>query len=275
MPIVALRNERHANSGLQPTAAPRQQHDGNRQTSAVASQQTLLRTSCRTAARRARLRQQCRPWPTPPAAQIAPMLSGCGGWRWTVSAAALRWCGTEGFAATSPPAGNHEQSELADSILPARQPETRIGRRQGIIAPAPAAESRPSRRSHWTTRRPKDVPSQPHAPARSITKRRNHARSVPQSQIYQNRGQIQGRKAPRTSRKIICPKWFPAEAEFRQLIGDQTDGMFARFLQNKLKLMCWHRLSAEPGFDFRRATESGPGRGRPARPCAARPVVGR
>ena len=45
-------------------------------------------------------------------------------------------------------------------------------------------------------------------------------------------------------------KVIPAEAEFRQLIGDQTDGMLARFLQNKLKLMFWHRLSAEPDLIF-------------------------
>jgi hypothetical protein len=32
----------------------------------------------------------------------------------------------------------------------------------------------------------------------------------------------------------------PAEAEFSQLIGNETDGMLARFLQNKLKLMFWH-----------------------------------
>ena len=45
-------------------------------------------------------------------------------------------------------------------------------------------------------------------------------------------------------------KVVPAEAEFRQLIGDQSDGMLARFLQNKLKLMCWHRLSAQPDLIF-------------------------
>ncbi|HEY5043338.1 MAG TPA: histidine kinase dimerization/phospho-acceptor domain-containing protein [Verrucomicrobiae bacterium] len=42
----------------------------------------------------------------------------------------------------------------------------------------------------------------------------------------------------------------PAEAEFRQLIGNETDGMLARFLQNKLKLMFWHRLSTEPDLIF-------------------------
>ena len=42
----------------------------------------------------------------------------------------------------------------------------------------------------------------------------------------------------------------PAEAGFAQLVGDGTDGMLARFLQNKLKLMFWHRLNREPDLIF-------------------------
>ncbi len=45
-------------------------------------------------------------------------------------------------------------------------------------------------------------------------------------------------------------KIVPAEAEFSQLIGDGTDGMLARFLQNKLKLMFWHRLTRDPDLVF-------------------------
>jgi signal transduction histidine kinase len=45
-------------------------------------------------------------------------------------------------------------------------------------------------------------------------------------------------------------KAIPAEAEFAQLVGNQTDGMLARFLQNKLELLFWHRLSAEPDLIF-------------------------
>jgi len=41
-------------------------------------------------------------------------------------------------------------------------------------------------------------------------------------------------------------KVVPADAEFRQLIGDGSDGMLARFLQNNLKLMFWHRLIHQP-----------------------------
>jgi hypothetical protein len=45
-------------------------------------------------------------------------------------------------------------------------------------------------------------------------------------------------------------KVIPAEAGFAQLVGDGTDGMLARFLQNKLELMFWHRLNREPGLIF-------------------------
>ena len=42
----------------------------------------------------------------------------------------------------------------------------------------------------------------------------------------------------------------PAEGEFSQLIGDGTDGMLARFLENKLNLMFWHRLNHDPDLIF-------------------------
>ena len=45
-------------------------------------------------------------------------------------------------------------------------------------------------------------------------------------------------------------KVVPAEAEFSQLVGDNTDGMLARFLQNKLKLMFWHRLNRDRDLVF-------------------------
>ncbi len=41
-----------------------------------------------------------------------------------------------------------------------------------------------------------------------------------------------------------------AEAEFRQLVGDNTSGAIARFLQNKLKLMLWYRSPRDPQLVF-------------------------
>jgi signal transduction histidine kinase len=42
----------------------------------------------------------------------------------------------------------------------------------------------------------------------------------------------------------------PSEAEFRQLIGDSTEGTLARFLQNKLNVMFWYRSPRDPQLVF-------------------------
>ena len=41
-----------------------------------------------------------------------------------------------------------------------------------------------------------------------------------------------------------------AEAEFRQLIGDSTEGTMARFLQDKLNVMAWYRPAQDPTLVF-------------------------
>jgi signal transduction histidine kinase len=71
----------------------------------------------------------------------------------------------------------------------------------------------------------------------------------PQSQRYQSADQARVETAADEGANNLS-KVVPAEAEFRQLIGEQADGILARFLQNKLKLMCWHRLRAEPDLIF-------------------------
>ncbi|HWC60727.1 MAG TPA: HAMP domain-containing sensor histidine kinase [Verrucomicrobiae bacterium] len=71
-------------------------------------------------------------------------------------------------------------------------------------------------------------------------------RSVnPQSGNYQTTANQAADSQDNNLSKVI-----PAEAEFRELIGDGTDGMLARFLQNKLKLMFWHRLNRDSNFVF-------------------------
>lgn len=41
-----------------------------------------------------------------------------------------------------------------------------------------------------------------------------------------------------------------AEAEFRQLIGDSSEGMMARFLQNRLNVMTWYRSPRNPNLVY-------------------------
>ena len=73
----------------------------------------------------------------------------------------------------------------------------------------------------------------------------------PQSQIYQNpiveKGQAINVADEATAN---LSKVIPAEAEFSQLVGNDNDGMLARFLQNKLKLMFWHRLDRSPDLVY-------------------------
>jgi len=84
----------------------------------------------------------------------------------------------------------------------------------------------------------------------SLNYRAAQTRNVnPQSQSLQSAGKSWATGNEDNSQYNLS-KAIPAEAEFRQLIGSQNDGMFARFLQNKLKLMCWHRLNAQPDLIF-------------------------
>lgn len=41
-----------------------------------------------------------------------------------------------------------------------------------------------------------------------------------------------------------------SEAEFRQLVGESTDGIVARFVDNRLRLMFWHRSPSAPDWVF-------------------------
>jgi signal transduction histidine kinase len=92
------------------------------------------------------------------------------------------------------------------------------------------------------------IPSANQSPSPVNYKAAQSRKVSPQSQIYQNAGKSGESLAG--SAEDNLSKVVPAEAEFRQLIGDQADGLLARFLQNKLKLMCWHRLAANPDLIF-------------------------
>ena len=72
----------------------------------------------------------------------------------------------------------------------------------------------------------------------------------PQSSYYQLADRDKTETVAANESQNNLSKAIPAEAEFGQLIGNGTDGMLARFLQNKLRLMFWHRLSTEPDLIF-------------------------
>jgi signal transduction histidine kinase len=91
------------------------------------------------------------------------------------------------------------------------------------------------------------------SPVQSLNYKAAQTRKVsPQSSFYQqqlgDRARTDTVAAEEPQNNLS--KVVPAEAEFGQLIGSGTDGMLARFLQNKLRLMFWHRLSTEPDLIF-------------------------
>jgi signal transduction histidine kinase len=88
-------------------------------------------------------------------------------------------------------------------------------------------------------------------PAQSLNYKTAQTRKVsPQSSYYQLADQIKTETVAAKELQNNLSKAIPAEAEFGQLIGNGTDGMLARFLQNKLRLMFWHRLGSEPDLIF-------------------------
>ncbi|MFN7138879.1 MAG: sensor histidine kinase [Limisphaerales bacterium] len=54
----------------------------------------------------------------------------------------------------------------------------------------------------------------------------------------------------RTEQQQQFSKFTPSETEFRQLIGNDSEGMIARFLENKLNLLVWHRPQQMPNLVF-------------------------
>ena len=72
---------------------------------------------------------------------------------------------------------------------------------------------------------------------------------TPQRQAYQELDKTKAEGAAKESDNNLS-RVVPAEAEFAQLVGNDKDGLLARFLQNKLKLMFWHRLNRDPDLVF-------------------------
>lgn len=133
-----------------------------------------------------------------------------------------------GNGAAAPPAG--QQTRQLDA--------------GNAAAPSPSAEGAQPIQS------PPTAPGSPvaQAPAQNAyiaSKSGKQRKVMPQSADFQTEaGSKDVAQDPASSRLVS------AEGEFRQLIGDGKDGMLARFLQNKLKLMVWHRLARDPNYVF-------------------------
>jgi signal transduction histidine kinase len=128
--------------------------------------------------------------------------------------------------ALAAPGAAPPQSKTEFASAAASMPEDKIQSAQPQVAAASDTISEPPAQIAYTYKA---------AQARNVS---------PQSEIYQ------ALKDSPDDAKNNLSKVIPAEAEFSQLIGGGTDGMLARFLQNQLKLLFWHRLNREPDLIF-------------------------
>jgi len=68
---------------------------------------------------------------------------------------------------------------------------------------------------------------------------------VPQQQALVAPGKDLSEFSAQQYSKLSC-----TDAEFRQLIGDQSEGTLARFLDNKLNVLCWYHPRRDTNFIF-------------------------
>ena len=154
--------------------------------------------------------------------------------------------GSFGGGASQKPA----QPTLATAGSAARTPQEQVAYASPSVAPGPAAQSLEKQKDEAGSSSGQ-LGAARQSPAQSLNYKEAQTRKVsPQSSYYQLADRDKTDTVAAKELQSNLSKAIPAEAEFGQLIGSGTDGMIARFLQNKLRLMFWHRLGSEPDLIF-------------------------
>jgi signal transduction histidine kinase len=138
-------------------------------------------------------------------------------------------------------------STLALSSLPAPAPQQEIAAANQPVAPGSTARLKKDESDGLSGQ----LGDASRAQGQALNYKAAATRKVsPQSSYYQRSDRDKTMAVTADESEKNLSKAIPAEAEFGQLIGSGTDGMLARFLQNKLRLMFWHRLASEPDLIF-------------------------
>jgi signal transduction histidine kinase len=152
--------------------------------------------------------------------------------------------GLSGGGASQKPA----QPTLA-LTLGAAAPQEQVASASPAVAPGSAAQL-PEKQKDGVGKSSSQLGDTSQLPVQSINYKAAQTRKVSPQSSYQLADQIKTETGAAKELQSNLSKAIPAEAEFGQLIGNGTDGMLARFLQNKLRLMFWHRLGSEPDLIF-------------------------
>jgi len=155
-----------------------------------------------------------------------------------------------GSLSGSMPSQKQAQPTLATGNSVAQAPQEQVAFASPAAAPSSAAQP-PQRQKDEAGSSSSQLGAAGQAQGQSLNYKAAQTRKVsPQSSYYQLSDRAKADTVAADEQQNNLSKVVPAEAEFGQLIGNGTDGMLARFLQNKLRLMFWHRLSTEPDLIF-------------------------
>jgi signal transduction histidine kinase len=159
----------------------------------------------------------------------------------------LKFADQSDFPAAAAP--TQKEFGSSDSFVPTQEQRQQVAAAKELSPQGMVASAAPPASVALDESAKKDVGQQAQSQSSFNYKSPQSRKVSPQSQAYQI---VDKTKIESTADDLQnnLSKVVPAEAEFRQLIGNQTDGMLARFLQNKLKLMFWHRLNAQPDLIF-------------------------
>ncbi|MGO9003070.1 MAG: sensor histidine kinase [Limisphaerales bacterium] len=142
------------------------------------------------------------------------------------------------------------QPTLATAAPAAQTPQEQVAFASRAAAPGSAAQP-PQQQKDGVGSASSQLGAVSQSSVQSLNYKAAQTRKVsPQSSYYQLADRNKTETAAADELQGNLSKAIPAEAEFGQLIGSGADGMLARFLQNKLRLMFWHRLSTEPDLIF-------------------------
>jgi len=90
------------------------------------------------------------------------------------------------------------------------------------------------------------VQPEPQSPTRQAALNNPQQRSVvPQQQVSDNQGAVQAGQMPQQFSRLLA-----APAEFRELIGEESEGTLARFVDNKLNVLVWYRPPNQSNLVF-------------------------
>jgi len=120
---------------------------------------------------------------------------------------------------------------------------------QAAPPPNPPLQQAPKPAAPMPTNAPAEPSFQARSDAKALLGQQAQAVLPANAPPQQSAAAVQRLSAPDDNQQQVS-KIAASEAEFRQLIGDDTEGTVARFVDNKLCVLCWYRPPLNPAYVY-------------------------